>query len=262
MSTEEAEPAAANAAETPPAKPKRSKRPFTLGGGAAGMIALGWAAALVALPANPNHLNEGAREPIPLNVSPPSGFQVNLSGFGGKNYLAMTLIAEVVARDVVDVHERSKDPLHEARLSDAVLKVAARKTKTELADAPGKEILREELRDALDEILFPVVVGNRRPDARHAESGLAPGLSIDRSTMRGSFDEHILELDGPAKTIRLDGGGPVAFVGAETDLEVRNPRGDKIYVDVSRYVPDFQGEVHAGVLGSVQNVYFTTFLVQ
>jgi flagellar basal body-associated protein FliL len=203
-----------------------------------------------------------AHGPILIDVSSESGFQVNLSGFGGKNYLAMKIMAEVDALDPAGVTERAHDPLVQAKLSDAVLKTASRKTKADL-DEVGKDVFREELRAALDATLFTVQVGDDSGKGeRHGSSGLGPGHSIERSTLRGLFLEHTLEVDAPSKTIRLDAGAALTFAGDETDLEVESSTGDTVFVDVSDLEADFQGEVHVGVLGSVRNLYFTAFLIQ
>lgn len=227
------------------------------------MIALGWALSLVALPSKHDSAPPVARGTILLDVSPDKGFQVNLSGFGGKHYLAMKVMAEAEAHDTTWLSERAKEPLIEAKLSDAVLKVASHKTKADLDDSVGKDVFREELRTALDERLFPVQVGDESGEGElHPKSGLFPGSSIDRATMRGSYGEHSIEVNPTAKTVKLDSGEPVPFTGTETDLEVKSSTGETIYVDVSRLDPDFHGKVQVGVLGSVRSVYFTGFLIQ
>jgi flagellar basal body-associated protein FliL len=265
MSTEENKPAADSKSESGEATsspPRSKKKPLVIGGGSLSMIALGWALSLVALPSKHAEKTPEARGPILLDVSSENGFQVNLSGFGGKNYLAMKVIAEVDALDPAAVTERAHDPLVQAKLSDAVLKTASRKTKADL-DEVGKDVFREELRVALEATLFTVQVGDESGEGgRHGVSGLGPGRSIERSTLRGAFEDHVLEVDAPAKTIRLDEGTELTFTGTETDLEVRSSKGDTVYVDVSGLEPDFQGEVHVGMLGSVRNLYFTAFLIQ
>ena len=99
-------------------------------------------------------------------------------------------------------------------------------------------------------------------DARHAESGLRAGASMDRATMRGIFWEHVLAVDAARKTIRADGGPEVTFTGEETDLLVEDERGRSLYVDVTGLHPGFHGQVQTGVLGRVRNVYFSSFLTQ
>jgi flagellar basal body-associated protein FliL len=263
MSTEEAKSNDEKKPEGGAAPAPRSKKGMWLGGGAMSMVALAWALSLVAVPAKESEMAPAEHGVTLLNVSPQGGFQVNLGGIGGNHYLAMKVMTEIVAHDSASVVERANDPLYEAKLSDAVLKVSSRKTKTDLDDTFGKEVFREELRAAIERVLFPVHVGNEvKPTERHTESGIGPGISIEMSTLRGAFREHALTVDAATKTIELDGGIPVHFEGRETDLEVRGQGGDVVYVDVSRVERGFHGEVHVGVLGSVQSVYFTAFLIQ
>ena len=150
-----------------------------------------------------------------------------------------------------------------AGLTDAVLKVASRKTKEDMDDPAGKDLLREELRVELEPVLFPVHVGNEHEaSARHDASGLRPGSSIARSTMRGLFFEHELEVDAAKKTIQLDGGPLVAFEGEESDLSVEDGQGRIVYLDVSGLAHGFHGALHVGVMGRVRNIYFSSFLTQ
>ncbi len=265
MTAEEAKPSEEQKAEgeSAPAPAPRSRGRLWFGGAALILVALGWALSLVAVPRKHEPVTHALHGPILLGVSPPSGFQVNLAGGGGKNYLAMTVMAEVDAFDEARVTERAGDPLYQARVSDAVLKTASRKKKGDLDDAVDKEVFRQELRAALEEVLFPVHVGNaEEAGERHPESGLAPGASIDRATMRGPFFEHVLVVDAAQKTIQLDSGEVQRFQGGEDDLEVRDAKGGRVFVDVSRLGPGFRGEVPVGVMGVVRNVYFTAFLIQ
>lgn len=263
MAQEEAAPAEEPKAQGETAAKKPRKKGLFLGGGIVSLIGMAWALSLVAVPEKHETVTHEIEGPFFANISPTAGFQVNLAGKGGKNYLAMNLKAEVDAFEEGYATERTSDPLYQAKLTDAVLKVASRKTKVDLDDTVGKDVFREELRIALDPVLFPIHVGNEaRADARHAESGLRAGSSIDRATMRGIFYEHALEVDAAARTIRIDDGPEVHFSGEETDLLVEDARGRSLYVDVTGLKPDFHGPVQAGVLGRVRNIYFSSFLTQ
>jgi flagellar basal body-associated protein FliL len=266
MAQEETKPSAeAEAAAVKGAGPVlRSKRTLVLGGGAGGLLALAFALALVALPrkheAEEQHEIEG---PFVADISPLSGFQVNLAGRGGKHYLAMSIRAEVDAFDEAYAAGLTTDALHQARMTDAVLKVVSRKTKEDMDDPAGKDLLREELRVTLEPVLFPVHVGNAADaSARHGESGLRPGSSIARATMRGLYYEHELELDAGEHTVRLDDGPLVAFEGEEADLLVEDGQGRTVYLDVTGIQAGFHGTLHVGVMGRVRNIYFSSFLTQ
>ena len=265
MAQEETKPAAESEAAAEGAKaPAARSRTLIAGGGAVGLLALAFVLALVAVPrkhqAEEQHEIEG---PFVADISPQSGFQVNLAGKGGKHYLAMSIRAEVDAFEEAYATALTTDALHQARMTDAVLKVVSRKTKEDLDDPGGKDLLREELRVTLEPVLFPIHVGNAaEASARHGESGLRPGSSIARATMRGLYYEHELELDAHGRTVRLDDGPLVAFEGEETDLVVEDGQGRTIYLDVTGIAAEFHGTLHVGVMGRVRNIYFSSFLTQ
>jgi flagellar basal body-associated protein FliL len=264
-----------NPAETPapkaegaapaPDKKKDKKRGLLLGGGALGLIALAGALALVAVPSRGSHgpKAHALAGPLLVDVSPSAGFQVNLAGDGGKHYLSLKANVEVEAFEEGYASARATHPLHQAKVTDAVLRTAALKTKGELDSPVGREVFRDELREALDPVLFPVHVGDpKAPEAPHAPSGLRPGRSLARATLRGLFHEHALVVDAAAKSVRLDDGTEVRFQGDENDLFVADARGRGVYVDVVGLRADFRGSVPVGTFGRVRNVYFTTFLTQ
>lgn len=257
--------APAAAAPAPAAKSGKKKSP-ALGGGLVGLIALAWILSLVAVPAGPKVHHEEEHHvagPFMADISPSAGFQVNLSGDGGKHYLSLKLNVEVDAYEEAYATARTKDPLHQAKLTDAVLRTASQKTKGELDSAVGREVFRDELRVALDPVLFPVHVGNdKSAEGADPTSGLRPGRSIPRSTMRGLFYEKTIAIDATRKAIRLDDGEEVIYQGEETDLFVSDARGKGVYVDVTEIHPDFAGKVRVGTFGRVRNVYFNTFLTQ
>jgi flagellar basal body-associated protein FliL len=242
------------------------KRGVLLGGGIAGVIALAWALALVAVPSGGGRHDAAKHRiagPFVVEVSPSAGFQVNLAGDGGKHYLSLKLNVEVDAFEEGYAGARASQPLYQAKLTDAVLRTASQKTKGELDNAVGREVFRDELRLALDPVLFPVHVGDERaPENAHEASGLRPGRSIARSSLRGLFHEHALHVDAKRKSIRLDDGAEVLFHGDETDLFVADARGKGVHVDVSALHEDFAGAVPAGTFGRVRNVYFNNFLTQ
>jgi len=244
---------------------KPAKKGAFLGGGIVGLIGLAWALSLVAVPSGGAH-HESAHHlggPFMADVSPSAGFQVNLSGDGGKHYLSLKLNVEVDAFEEGYAGARAAQPLYQAKLTDAVLRTASQKTKGELDNAVGREVFRDELRIALDPVLFPVHVGDEKsPDGFHEESGLRPGRSIARSTLRGLFYEHNLHLDASKKTLRLDEGKELTYHGDEVDLFVADAYGKGVYVDVSGMTGEFAGEISVGTFGRVRNVYFNTFLTQ
>jgi len=274
MSAEEKNPAeSAPAAPTaegaapaaPPAEARHAgKKSLFLGGGIVGLVSMAWALSLVAVPKGAHH--ESAHHiagPFMADVSPSAGFQVNLSGDGGKHYLSLKLNVEVDAFEEGYALARAAQPLYQAKLTDAVLRTASQKTKGELDNAVGREVFRDELRVALDPVLFPVHVGDEHsPDGFHEESGLRAGRSLARSSLRGLFYEHVLHLDAGKKSLRLDEGKEVVYQGDEVDLFVADAYGKGVYLDVTGVASGFDGEVPVGTFGRVRNVYFNTFLTQ
>src|SRR5262245_20679879 len=259
-----AEDGAAPGAGAPPAKAGR-KRGLFLGGGIFGLVALAWVLSLVAVPSGGVH-HDGEHHlagPFLADVSPSAGFQVNLAGDGGKHYLSLKLNVEVDAFEEGYATARASEPLYQAKLTDAVLRTAAQKTKGDLDSAVGREVFRDELREALDPVLFPVHVGDEHaPEGAHADSGVRIARSTARSNMRGLFYEHALHGEAARRCVRLDGGKEVVFHGAESDRFVADARGKGVCVDVSALRDGFTGDVPVGTFGRVRNVYFNTFLTQ
>jgi flagellar basal body-associated protein FliL len=263
MSNEQPKPAEGEGQEAA-ALPKPGKRKLALLGGSAGLIVLvAWALSLIAVPRKPDGEHHLLLGPFVVDISPRTGFQVNLAGRGGRHYLALSIKAEVDAFDQPYAQALAEAPLYQARVTDTVLDLASRKTKDEIEAEGGKELLREELRIALDPVLFAVHVGHpQHVDQRDAQSGLRPGLSNRQATMRGMFYEHELELDSVARTVKLDGGPAVTFEGGEADLLVQDAAGRSVYLDLSGLEEGFQGKVHVGVMGRLRSINFSQFLTQ
>jgi len=244
--------------DAPTAKGK--KKGIVLGGGIVGLIAAAYVVSLVAVPSRIEERAFGGPFVVELSAEP---IQVNLAGDNGKRFLVMTLQAEYDAYEETYAANRVTDLLYQARLKDALIGVARQKTKADLDDTVGEEVFKAEVRDAVDPLLFPIHVGN--PDSSTSgdeKSGLGPGDSAGRSTMRGGFHRHKLTIDGPRGTIQLDDGPVVEFRGDETNLELLDGQGRVLHVDVSNLEEGFSGEVPVGTFGRVRNVYFGKFLVQ
>jgi len=79
-------------------------------------------------------------------------------------------------------------------------------------------------------------------------TGISAGArSADGDTILG---DHVLTVtvNGPEKTISLDGGDAVAFAGTETDLAVANVAGDVVYVNVAGWA-GFEGNIDITATG-------------
>lgn len=241
---------------------KKKKKGLLLGGGVLGLVAAAYALTLAAVPKAAEDVP--FQGPFVVDLSAAEGkIQVNLAGGGGKRYLVMTLKAEVFAYDQAYPVGRTADLHYQAMEKDALIRVARQKTKEDLDDVVGEDVFKQEIRDAIDPLLFPIHVGNPTdPNKPHEESGLAPGKSQHRGTMRARFHSTRIAVDAPRKTLILGEGEPTTFEGYEKDLMLQDEAGHVVYVDVTGLDPEFVGDVPVGTLGVVRNLYFDKLLVQ
>jgi len=262
-----------------PAEAAASKPKKTLVIAGASMLialALGLIAATMAVPAK--HPEPRLEGPFIAKLSS-SDIQVNLAGEGSKRYLVTTLQAEYHTYDEAYVSARiggggakggehggggaTEDPLYAAMLKDALLAVASTKTRDEVTNPVMVESFLEEVRKAIDPVLFPVCIGDAKAmQMSDSISGLRTGQSIMQASMRGLLYEHVLHVDGPRRTLRLDNGPVVQFDGHEHDMRITDSDDKDIYIDVSELKPGFSGDVHIGVAGKVRRIYRDSFLVQ
>jgi hypothetical protein len=258
------------------AAPKPKKTMMLVGGSAFLATVLGVLAATMAVPVKkPEPRLEG---PFIAKLSS-SDIQVNLAGEGSKRYLVCALQAEYHTYDESYVSARiggggakgggehsggaTEDPLYAAMLKDALIGVAATKTRDEVTNPVLVESFLEEVRKAIDPVLFPVCIGDAKSmQASDSLSGLRTGESNMQASLRGLLYEHALHVDGPRRTLRLDNGPVVQFEGREHDLRVVDGDDKDIYVDVSALKPGFLGDIHVGVAGKVRRIYRDSFLVQ
>jgi flagellar basal body-associated protein FliL len=250
------------------AAPKKSKLPLLVGGGAAALLVCAYMFASMAVPKK--HVVPQLQGPLVAKLSN-SELQVNLAGEGSKRYLVMSLTAEYVAYDEAFVKARTgaggkpgdEDPQYAAMLTDSLLRLASMRTREEVTDPVLIDALLEEIREEIDPVLFPVVIGDAKKanEADH-ESGLKPGESIHMATMRGLLHQHRLVVDTHSKTIRLDAGPDVRYSGDERDLKVVDQDGNTVYVDVTGVQKGFVGEVAVGAPGKLRRVLREKLLVQ
>jgi len=251
-----AEAAEQNQGEEAPGKGKR-KLAF-LGGGGVALVALAYVAALVALPSKdgPATLKGPFVSPLTENK-----IQVNLSD--SKSFLVVELNLIYEALDESYCQERAADPVYVAELTDVLVATASSKTREEISDKVHKPVFLEEVRRAVEPLLFPVHIGaTDRPSDRDEESGLAPGLSNHQGTFRPLYGEHVLLVDADARTVSIDDGPVVEWQDDPTDLEITTGGGETLYLDVSRVVEGFQGEVVIGVKGRARRVLWSEVLIQ
>lgn len=239
--------------------PKKSrKKALVFGGGGIAVLGLAYMAALMAIPAK----TEAPRLQGPF-VAPlaEDNVQVNLSG--SKSFLVVNFNLIYEAFDQAYYVSRSLDPVYTAELTDVLVAIASAKTREEVTDRANKPVILEEIRQAVDPLLFPVHVGESLdPAALDEQSGLAPGLSCHLGTFRPVFGEAQLTVDAIARTLRLGDGPEVTWTEGDDDVLVENAIGQTLYVDTSRVHPDFQGEVPIGVRGRIRRLLWSEVLIQ
>lgn len=251
----------------------KSKKPLMIGVGAIVVAALGVMGSMFALP-KAHEAHPTMKGPFIAKLSK-TDLSVNLAGEGSKRYLVMALNAEYFSYDEKYVNSRigeaggehggsaAGDPLFGAMLQDALLGITARKTRDQVTDSAQIEGFLEEVRQAVDPLLFPVCIGDSHTQSEpDSASGLRVGESIMESTMRGQLHEHKLQVDARRRTMRLDDGQSIAFQGTERDLRVENEMRESVYVDTTAFKPEFDGDVPVGIAGKVRRIYREKFLVQ
>ncbi len=239
-------------------KPKKAAPKIV--GGLVAVVALGYIGAMMAIPSKfePRMYNG----PFVAELTA-DRITVNLRDDSNKRILVMKLKAEVDAYEEAYVSTRTADPLYMAQLKDALLGLASEKSRSEVLGPDARPIFLQELRDVVEPIVFPIHVGGgATPTEADPDSGLAPGLSIASADFRGQFDEHVLAVDAVEQTITLDAGEPVRYHGDERDLRVVDAFGKAVYVDVTRLMPEFQGEVRVGAMGWLRNVLLDEIIIQ
>jgi len=236
------------------------KKAVVLGGGVLGLVVVAYVASLMAVPAKEEE--KVFAGPFVAALSEKK-IQVNLMGESGKRFLVMSLNAVFDAYDELYIAERLADSLYMPLVTDALIDIGSQKQREEIVSLADKDVFKEELREAIDPILFPVHCGDSpSPYTADSLSGVAPGESTYESTLRGPLFEHELHVSSPERTVRLDGGEPVTFLGDEGNLKVTNERGAYVFIDVRNLIEDFEGSIPIGVHGRVRRVTFSEFLVQ
>lgn len=97
----------------------------------------------------------------------------------------------------------------------------------------------------------------------HTATTYAPGSGVQAGasatagdTILGPLGRHRLHITdtsgtGSAGTVSLDGGPPVAFTNADTDLIVTNANGDVVHLDTNAITANFDGDVDIASTGTM-----------
>jgi hypothetical protein len=255
----DAEDGEAEEGASPEAQAKKKK--ITLGGGVASIVAVGAIAAMMAVPSvdvKPRLLG-----PFTLPLFGEERFSCNIKVQGFTRFLQMKPEVNYYAYDKTYLTTRTTDELYLPALNSGVFRVATRRNTDEIFGEVDQLTFMEELRAALDPVLFPVHIGSTSlPWDVDGDSGLRPGLSSDRNTFRGHFYDHVLHVDATTMTLKIDDGPEVAFEKGDRDVKVLSVEGASVYVDTAEVDPEFIGEVPLGIQGQILKILPTDLMVQ
>jgi len=243
---------------------KGKSKLIKLVGGFAGLLVMAWIAATLAVPSKTKHPRFSTPFTVPMVLDPDTKIPVNLDENNMTRFLQMDFNLFVRCYDEAYVSERQNDPNYEPFLKSRLIAIATSKKLDEvIGGVAAQHAFLEEVRDHIDPILFPVHVGDtKNPLAAHEDSGLMPGSMMDRASFRGKFYDHVLKVDAPARTITIDDGPPLEFVGTEDNLVVRTGTGEVLYLDVTDINPEYIGEMPIGVHGRINQVLADELVVQ
>jgi hypothetical protein len=244
-------------------EPKRSKRGLILSSSILCVVAAAATTAFLGVPKETSW--DYSRFVVPLKAD---AFEVNLADEGRRRYLVMDLIVDVRSYNEEATRAWVADPVCVSYLDHAVNSVGSAATMDEVYDITGPDgvqgkLFMEQIRATVEKVLFAVQCGDApNPMTKDSMSGLAPGISNRKATLRGPLSAHSIELDCISHTIRFDDGDVYTFDGTEDDFYLTNGSGDSIYVDLTAVELDFIGSVPVGVNGRILSVLKRKFVVQ
>lgn len=237
----------------------KKKNKLMLGGGFVGIIAAGAIAAMVALPGKMEKRTFAG--PFSLSLFEEQ-FSCNIEQ-GRTRFLQMSPVANYFSYDPLYMQARVSDELYKAELQTTVFNISSRKSLDDIYGEVNKETFMEELRDALDPVLFPVHIGDSKlPWDFDTASGLRPGISSNKNSFRGRSEDHILHVNQPTSELWIDDGPKTEFIVGELDARVFNTDGEVVYIDVSGVKEGFSGELSIGAQGMIIRILPVGLLVQ
>lgn len=242
-----------------PADPAKKKKLMAIGG-VVGGLALAFVAAMFAVPKKEAVTKVSLDGPF---VGPITPKKVQVNDSGGRGYIVFELSLKYDAYSSDYLASRAGDPVCQAEILDALVTIASAKSRNDMTDKVGKPVFLEEVRAAIDPLVFPVCLGSglsaTDPDAA---SGLVPGESMAKSTFRGLLEEHVLHVDAVQKKLRADDGAEITFTGEEQDLQVPCGTDMFLWIDMTGLKPEFVGEVKFGIRGRTRRVLWNEVLLQ
>lgn len=244
--------------EPNPAAAGKKKKIFAIGG-IVGGLAVAFMAAMFAVP-KPPPPKQQLGGPF-VGAVTPSKVQVNLSDGRSFLVLELNLLYEAYSADYLAT--RTSDPVCQAEIRDALVAICSSKSRNDVSDKVNKPVFLEEIRHALEPLLFPIHVGEGLA-ATEADpaSGLMAGESMPKSSFKGLFEDHLITLDTVQKKLGVEGGAEVTYTGEERDLEFKITDTDSLYFDVTRLKEGFVGPVRVGIKGRTKRVLWNEILIQ
>lgn len=242
-------------------KPKKDRGPIKLLGGVLGLVAVGGALAVMAVPSK---LEAKPRQQGPFFHKL---FETTLiSNVNESNYTRFIKTdpqIEFFSYDPDYVMGRDGDPLYRAWLESELTTLISSMNLDEIYNGVNRERFTQMVMEKVRPAVFPVHFGaTDQPLQLDEVSGIRPGDSYRKATFRGNFHDHMLKIDSPQKTLQVDNGPLTVYTGTEMNLLLRTPSGDSLYVDVTEISPEFVGEINVGVQGRIRQVFLSGHLAQ
>ena len=242
---------------------KGGKKKLFLGGGLVAVIAAGAIAAMMAVPSKVEKRTFAGPFTIPLFEEL---FNCNIQESGRTRFLQMSPQATYFSYDPSYMQTRVLDELYRAEVQNTVFQIATRKSLDEIYGEVNASTFMEELRDALDPVLFPVHIGSSKlPWDMDSKSGMRPGISSDKNTFRGRFEDHVLHVEHSPEgqgQLWIDDGPKSSFEPGDFDVRVISAAGEVVFVDASGFKEGFTGAIKIGVQGRIMRILPVGLLVQ
>ncbi len=237
-----------------------SKNPIKLLGAVVALIAVGGTLAMMALPGKEERSRFAGPYFYELSAEP---LTVTAIDSHGTRYVKFKPSTEYVAYTKTYVGNRENDPFFRSYLDAKMHEVSSTKTIDEMLRGAAQLAFAEEIRHAIDSIVFPAHLGDTtHPLDVEEKTGLRPGISHMDATFRGRIHDHVLKFDGPAQTLQIDVGPVATFRGDEEDLKLEAQDGTYVYIDVTGFEEDFIGEVPIGCHGKLRKIILNGRIAQ
>ncbi|MFT7680108.1 MAG: hypothetical protein ACI8QC_004114 [Planctomycetota bacterium] len=241
--------------------PKKDRGPLKLLGGALGLVVVGGALAMMAIP---------SKEAIKPRQQGPYFHKLFentlISNVDESNYTRFIKTdpqIEFFSYDPDYVMSRDADLLYRAWLESEVTTLISSMKLDEIYNGVNRERFTQMVMEKVRPAVFPVHFGATTAPLQLDEmSGIRPGDSYRKASFRGNYHDHLLKVDALQKTLQVDNGPMTVYAGTEMDLLIRTPSGDSLYVDVTEILPEFVGEINVGVQGRIRQVFLSGHLAQ